>query len=96
MASKKTKGLYYSYSPTTQEMMFTTVNPKDLDKVENIMLDSDHYLQWDPRQKEVVGFFILFIGGDSKTEKFYSFPKMKDIKFLGFNNFVKQLVTSAQ
>jgi len=58
---KKPKQLYCSYSPTTQELMVTTVNPKDLDKVENIMLDSDHYLQWDPKNKEIVGFFALFV-----------------------------------
>ena len=43
--------LNYSYSPVTQELMVTTVDPKDLDKVENIMLDTEHYLHWDPKKK---------------------------------------------
>ncbi len=91
MANKKTKGLYYSYSPATQEMMVTTVNPKSLSQVENIMLDTNHYLQWDPKQKEVVGFFVLFVNANNKTEKFYNFPKTKDLKLLNFNNLFKQL-----
>ena len=91
---KKSKQLYYSYSPVTQELMVTTVNPKDLDKVENIMLDSDHYLQWDPKNKEIVGFFALFVGSDEKEEKFYSLPQPKNIKELGLNNFFKQLAES--
>ena len=88
---KKSKSIHYSYSPATQELMITTVNPKDLNKVENIMLDSDHYLQWDPVNKEVVGFFALFVDADEKKEKFHSFPKSKDIKVLGLSNFFQRL-----
>lgn len=91
MARKKSKKLNYSYSPATQELMVTTVEQKDLGKVENIMLDSDHYLQWDPKKKELVGFFVLFVGADEKKEKFHSFPQAKELKLLGFNNFFKQL-----
>ncbi|MCK5509921.1 hypothetical protein KAI65_00050 [Candidatus Parcubacteria bacterium] len=71
--------------------MITTVEQKDLGKVENIMLDSDHYLQWDPMAKELVGFFILFVGADEKKEQFHSFPQAKELKSIGFNNFFKQL-----
>ena len=91
MAGKKSKKLNYSYSPATQELMITTVEPKDLGKVENIMLDSDHYLQWDPKKKELVGFFVLFVDSDEKKEKFHSFPQAKELKSMGFNNFFKQL-----
>ncbi|MFH1565345.1 MAG: hypothetical protein ABIC82_05910 [bacterium] len=91
MAREKSKKLNYSYSVATQELMITTVDQKDLDKVENIMLDSDHYLQWDPKTKEMVGFFILFVDGDEKKEKFHSFPNVKELKSIGFNNFFKQL-----
>ncbi len=91
MAREKSKKLNYSYSAATQELMITTVDQKDLDKVENIMLDSDHYLQWDPKTKEMVGFFILFVDGDEKKEKFHSFPNVKELKSIGFNNFFKQL-----
>lgn len=90
MARKKRK-LNYSYSPATQELMITTVEPKDLGKVENIMLDSDHYLQWDPKAKELVGFFMLFVDPNEKKEKFHTFPKLKDLKVLSYNNFFKQL-----
>lgn len=90
MATKKRK-LNYSYSPVTQELMITTVEPKDLDKVENIMLDTDHYLQWDPKTKELVGFFVLFVDADKKKEKFHSFPHLKDLKSLSYNNFFKRL-----
>lgn len=91
MAGKKSKKLNYSYSPATQELMITTVEPKDLGKVENIMLDSDHYLQWDPKKKELVGFFVLFVDSDEKKEKFHSFPKSEELRSLGFNDFFKQL-----
>lgn len=91
MAGKKSKTLYYSYSPATQEMMITTVSPKNLDQVENIMLDTDHYLQWDPKQKEMVGFFMLFVDLDKKTEKFHKFPELKDLKFLDFDNILPRL-----
>ena len=91
MERKKTKKLNYSYSPATQELMITTVDQKDLGKVENIMLDSDHYLQWDPRKKEFVGFFVLFVDADEKKERFHSFPQTKELKSIGFNNFFKQL-----
>ena len=91
MERKKSKKLNYSYSPATQELMITTVEPKDLGKVENIMLDSDHYLQWDPKKKELVGFFVLFVDSDEKKETFHSFPQTKDLKSMGFNNFFKQL-----
>ena len=87
----KKKKLNYSYSPATQELMVTTVELKDLGKIENIMLDSDHYLQWDPRTKEIVGFFVLFVDADDKKEKFYSFPRIKDLKSLSYGNFFKQL-----
>jgi len=93
MATKKRK-LNYSYSPTTQELMVTTIDPKDLDKVENIMLDTEHYLHWDPKTKEVVGFFALFVDPKEKKEKFYSFPSAKDVRPLGFKNFFKQLAES--
>ena len=91
MAGKKSKKLNYSYSPATQELMITTVEPKDLGKVENIMLDSDHYLQWDPKKKELVGFFVLFVDSNEKEEKFHSFPDVKELRSMGFNNFFKQL-----
>ena len=93
MAAKKRK-LNYSYSPVTQELMVSTVDQKELDKVENIMLDTDHYLRWDPRKKEVVGFFALFVDPDEKREKFHSFPDVKDVRVLGFRNFFKQLAAS--
>ncbi len=93
MATKKRK-LNYSYSAATQELMVTSVDPKDLDKVENIMLDTDHYLHWDPKKKEVVGFFALFVDPKEKKEKFHSFPSPKDIRPLGFKNFFKQLAKS--
>ena len=91
MAGKKSKKLNYSYSPATQELMVTTVDQKDLCKVENIMLDSDHYLQWDPKKKEFVGFFVLFVDADEKNEKFHSFPQTKELRSIGFNSFFRQL-----
>lgn len=91
MATEKSKKLNYSYSPATQELMITTVDQKDLGKVENIMLDSDHYLQWDPKTKKLVGFFVLFVDSDKKKEKFHSFPQVKELKSIGFNKFFKQL-----
>ena len=91
MARKKSKKLNYSYSPVTQELMITTVDQKDLGKVENIMLDSDHYLQWAPKAKELVGFFVLFVDANEKKEQFHSFPQAKELKSIGFNNFFKQL-----
>lgn len=94
MARTKSKKLNYSYSPATQELMVTTVAPKDLDKVENIMLDTDHYLQWDPQKKEMVGFFVLFVDSDKRKEKFHSFPQIKNLKSLSFRNFFRQLGTS--
>ena len=71
--------------------MITTVEPNNLGKVKNIMLDSGHYLQWDPKKKEVVGFFVLFVDSDEKKEKFHSFPDVKELRSTGFNNFFKQL-----
>lgn len=89
MAAKKRK-LNYSYSPATQELMVTTVDPKDLGKVENIMLDSDHYLQLDPKTKELVGFFVLFVDSNERKEKFHSFPNLKDLKYLSYEKFVRR------
>ena len=89
--AKKQKKLNYSYSSTTQELMITIVDMKDLDKVENIMLDTDHYLQWDPKKKEIVGFFVLFVEADNKKETFHSFPESKDLKSLNFQNIFKNL-----
>jgi len=96
MAKSKDKKLYYSYSGATQELMITTVSPDNLDKVENIMLDTDHFLQWDPKQKEVVGFFTLFVDPDEKEEKFHSLPLRDDLKNLDFANFFKKIGTRAK
>ncbi len=57
--------------------MVTTVDPKDLDKVDNIMLDTDHYLHWDPKKKEVVGFFALFVDPKEKKKNFIVFQVQK-------------------
>lgn len=84
--AKQKKTLYYSYSPVTQELMITTVDPDKLGEVENVMLDTDHYLQVDPQTKKTKGFFILFVDPENEDEAFHSFPNITDIQMLGMND----------
>lgn len=60
------------------------------------MLDTDHYLQWDPRHKGIVGFFALFVRADKEREKFYSFPASQDIRHVVLKSFFKELAVSYQ
>ena len=87
----KRANLYYSYSPVTQELMITTVDPEKLCEVENVMLDSEHYLQVDPKTGETKGIFILFVDPDNVDESFHKFPTPDEVKRIDFKNLFPQL-----